>query len=257
MIYRVGPESAGASPGPVCYGRGGTRATVTDADVVLGIINPERFLGGRMKLDRAASEEAIREQVAKPLGMSVDAAAAGIRRIVDSQMADLVRQVTIGRGHDPEELRALCLRGRRSDALRGLRQGARHTAHRRADDLDGALGLWRAGLRYALLRRAQPRTAGRRERRRIVRADHRGGVPHARGAVRERAGDGRVRRRGPRLRAIPRDALSHADPRDPGAGARRTRRPRLGRGSGGSLRTRRRGGLTVRVPASARPASKS
>ena len=100
-LIRVGPESAGASPGPVCYGRGGTRATVTDADVVLGIINPERFLGGRMKLDRAASEEAIREQVAKPLGMSVDAAAAGIRRIVDSQMADLVRQVTIGRGHDP------------------------------------------------------------------------------------------------------------------------------------------------------------
>jgi N-methylhydantoinase A len=100
-LLRVGPESAGSTPGPVCYGRGGTRVTVTDADVVLGIIDPDTFLGGRMLLDRAGAETAIREQVAEPLGLTVDEAAAGVRRIVESQMADLLREVTVGRGHDP------------------------------------------------------------------------------------------------------------------------------------------------------------
>jgi N-methylhydantoinase A len=99
----VGPDSAGARPGPVCYGRGGKRATVTDADVVLGIIDPETFLGGKMKLDRAAAAEAIREQIAVPLGMTTEEAAAGIRRIVDAKMADTLREVTIGRGHDPRD----------------------------------------------------------------------------------------------------------------------------------------------------------
>lgn len=100
-LLRVGPESAGSVPGPVCYGRGGARVTVTDADVVLGIIDPGRFLGGRMRLDAEAAERAVREQVAEPLGLGVDEAAAGVRRIVESQMADLLREVTIGRGHDP------------------------------------------------------------------------------------------------------------------------------------------------------------
>ncbi|MBS1890605.1 MAG: hydantoinase/oxoprolinase family protein [Actinobacteria bacterium] len=102
-MIRVGPESAGAMPGPVCYQRGGTRATVTDADLVLGVIDPETFLGGRMKLDKEAAEAAIAEQIAEPLGEDVVRAAAGIRRIVDSQMADTLRQLTIGRGHDPRD----------------------------------------------------------------------------------------------------------------------------------------------------------
>ena len=102
-MIRVGPESAGAMPGPVCYRRGGTRATVTDADLVLGVIDPETFLGGRMKLDKAAAEAAIAEQIAGPLGEDPIVAAAGIRRIVDSQMADTLRQLTIGRGHDPRD----------------------------------------------------------------------------------------------------------------------------------------------------------
>lgn len=100
---RVGPESASARPGPVCYGRGGTRVTTTDADVVLGIIDPGNFLGGRMKLDRRAAELAIEEQIARPLGLSVYQAAAGIRCIVDDHMADTLREVTIGRGHDPRD----------------------------------------------------------------------------------------------------------------------------------------------------------
>ncbi len=99
----VGPESAGAVPGPACYGRGGTRPTVTDADVVLGIIDPAYFLGGRMGLDRALAEEAIRKHVAVPLGMSVEDAAAGIRQVADNQMADLLRKVTVQQGHDPRD----------------------------------------------------------------------------------------------------------------------------------------------------------
>jgi len=100
---RVGPDSAGARPGPVCYGRGGKLATVTDADVVLGIIDPQTFLGGKMKLDREAAAAAIAEQIAMPLGLTTEEAAAGIRRIVDAQMADTLREVTIGRGHDPRD----------------------------------------------------------------------------------------------------------------------------------------------------------
>ncbi|MBI5442920.1 MAG: hydantoinase/oxoprolinase family protein [Deltaproteobacteria bacterium] len=100
-LIKIGPESAGSIPGPVCYGRGGARPTVTDADVVLGIVDPENFLGGRMKLDARAAARAIQEQVADPLGIGLEEAAAGIRRIVDSQMADLLREVTVNRGHDP------------------------------------------------------------------------------------------------------------------------------------------------------------
>lgn len=100
---KVGPESAGAFPGPVCYQRGGQRVTVTDADLVLGIIHPDHFLGGRMHLDRDATERAMREQIAEPLGITVEEAAAGIRRIVDSRMADTLRQLTVGRGMDPRD----------------------------------------------------------------------------------------------------------------------------------------------------------
>lgn len=97
----VGPHSAGAVPGPASYGRGGTEPTVTDADVVLGLINPTSFLGGRQPLDRDAAERAIREKVAEPLGLGVEEAAEGIKRIVDSKMADLIRQATVHKGYDP------------------------------------------------------------------------------------------------------------------------------------------------------------
>ncbi|MBV8794885.1 MAG: hydantoinase/oxoprolinase family protein [Hyphomicrobiales bacterium] len=102
-LLRVGPDSAGASPGPVCYSRGGKLVTVTDADVVLGIISQDNFLGGRMPADRLAATEAIREQIANPLGLSVEAAAAGIRQVVDAHMADILREVTVGRGYDPRD----------------------------------------------------------------------------------------------------------------------------------------------------------
>ena len=100
---RVGPESAGAVPGPVCYEKGGTEPTVTDADVVLGLIEPEFFLGGRKKLSKALAEAAIKGKIAEPLGMGIIEAAAGIRKVVDSQMADLLRTVTLGKGYDPRD----------------------------------------------------------------------------------------------------------------------------------------------------------
>jgi N-methylhydantoinase A len=99
---RIGPQSAGGDPGPACYGWGGTLPTVTDADFVLGFLNPDRFLGGRLRLDLARAERAIGEHVAGRLfGGDVVEAAAGIRRVVDAQMGDLVRKATIERGHDP------------------------------------------------------------------------------------------------------------------------------------------------------------
>jgi N-methylhydantoinase A len=100
---RVGPQSAGAVPGPACYGTGGELPTVTDADLLLGILDAEAFLGGRMTLDIDAAREAVRRHVADPLGISVPEAAAGIKRIVDGRMGDLLRTVTLERGHDPRE----------------------------------------------------------------------------------------------------------------------------------------------------------
>jgi len=100
---RVGPESAGADPGPACYGRGGEQPTVTDADVVLGIIDPNQFLEGKLEIDVERARQAIKLHVAGPLGVSVEEAAVGIKRIVDSHMADLLRTVTVEQGYDPRD----------------------------------------------------------------------------------------------------------------------------------------------------------
>jgi N-methylhydantoinase A len=98
----VGPDSAGAFPGPVCYSRGGTLPTVTDAQLVLGYLDPDNFAGGRMTLDRASAVQAI-ESLGKPLGMSAQECAAGICRIVELQMADVIRKVTVEKGFDPRD----------------------------------------------------------------------------------------------------------------------------------------------------------
>jgi N-methylhydantoinase A len=97
----VGPESAGSVPGPACYGRGGRRPTVTDADLVLGYLNPDYFLGGEMKLDAEAALTAIESEVAVPLGIDAMQAAWGIHEIVTAQMAQAARAVTINCGKDP------------------------------------------------------------------------------------------------------------------------------------------------------------
>ena len=99
-FLNVGPQSAGADPGPVCYGRGGTQPAVTDADIVCGFLNPDYFLGGSQRLDVEASRKALAEKIAAPLKMSVTEASAGIRRIVDMRMADEIRVFAARRGVD-------------------------------------------------------------------------------------------------------------------------------------------------------------
>lgn len=99
----VGPKSAGSVPGPACYGNGGTEPTVTDALVALGIIDPATFFGGRYVLDRSASLRAIEDKIAKPLGLEVMAAAAGIFEVVTAKMSDLIRKVTVESGYDPRQ----------------------------------------------------------------------------------------------------------------------------------------------------------
>lgn len=97
----VGPESASSVPGPICYGRGGTRPTVTDADLILGYIDPGYFLGGKMSLDRDAARKGIEEHIGQKLGLDAHAAAWGIYEVVTSQMAEAARVVSVGRGKDP------------------------------------------------------------------------------------------------------------------------------------------------------------
>src|ERR1700746_249684 len=96
----VGPDSSGADPGPACYGRGGTAPTVTDADLLLGRIDPAGFSGGRMALDRGAAAEAIRQEVAEPLGLALELAALGVSEIVDENMANAARVHAIESGKD-------------------------------------------------------------------------------------------------------------------------------------------------------------
>jgi len=98
----VGPDSAGAFPGPVCYSRGGTVPTVTDAQLVLGYLDPDNFAGGRMKLDKESATQAVAELGAK-IGMTAMQCAAGICRIVELQMADVIRKVTVEKGFDPRD----------------------------------------------------------------------------------------------------------------------------------------------------------
>lgn len=100
---RVGPESAGAVPGPACYMLGGTRPTVTDANIVLGKLNPERILGGEMSVSRELAVKAIEEQIAEPLGISVEEAAQGILKVVNANMARGIRVVSVQQGYDPRE----------------------------------------------------------------------------------------------------------------------------------------------------------
>lgn len=109
---RIGPQSAGAHPGPACYGWGGEEPTVTDADAVLGFLDPDHFLGGRLPLHRDLAEKAIKERVADRLfDGDIVKAASGIRTVVDSQMAGLVRKMTIERGYDPREFTMIAYGG--------------------------------------------------------------------------------------------------------------------------------------------------
>ena len=109
-IIEVGPHSAGADPGPVCYGRGATLPTVTDADVVLGYIDPDYFLGGKMKLNKEAAREAIKK-ISEPLGLSIEEGALSIKRIVDANMGNEIFKEVNLKGYDPREFMLIAAGG--------------------------------------------------------------------------------------------------------------------------------------------------
>ena len=215
-LLRVGPESAGAKPGPACYGRGGTLATVTDADVVLGIISPDNFLGGRMKLDAEAARTAIRTQIAEPLGLSVEQAAAGIVRVVDAHMADTLREVSIGRGYDPRDFVIFAYGGAGPGPLLGLRGRAARAPDHHPGHQHGPFGLWGARLRHPSVQRALAADAGRRRQPRSLGGDRRGGgggdLRDPRPAMPGRHREGRHPRGGSPGRAQHRHALPPPDP---------------------------------------------
>jgi N-methylhydantoinase A len=100
-VLHMGPASAGADPGPACYGRGGVEPTSTDADLVLGYLDKDYFLGGEMKVDVPLAEKAIKEKIADPLGMTVVEAAKAMRKIIDHSMSDAISEVSVQRGEDP------------------------------------------------------------------------------------------------------------------------------------------------------------
>jgi N-methylhydantoinase A len=110
-LLRVGPESAGAHPGPACYALGGARPTVTDANVALGFLNPAYLAGGELRIDAERARAAIRAHVAEPLGLSLEDAAHGIREVANANMARAIRSVTIERGRDPRDFTLVAFGG--------------------------------------------------------------------------------------------------------------------------------------------------
>jgi len=99
----MGPQSAGADPGPACYSQGGTQPTVSDANLILGYLNPDGLVGGRLPLDADKAHKAIKEHIAKPLGITVEQAAFGMYTIVNSNMVNGIRRVSVERGYDPRD----------------------------------------------------------------------------------------------------------------------------------------------------------
>ena len=108
---RVGPKSAGATPGPVCYGRGGTEPTVTDANLVLGRLDSKSLLGGDLSIDIGRAETAIKEKIAMPLNITIEQAASAIIKVVNNAMGEALRIVSVERGHDAREFSLICFGG--------------------------------------------------------------------------------------------------------------------------------------------------
>jgi N-methylhydantoinase A len=151
-ILHVGPQSAGADPGPACYGRGGTAATVTDANLVLGYLDAERFLGGEARLDAGAAERAL-DELAPPLGLDRVRAAWGVHEVVNTRMAEGVRLVSVRRGVDPRRFALLAFGGaaglHATDVARRL--DMRRVVLPRAASVLSAWGMLATDLRYELV----------------------------------------------------------------------------------------------------------
>ncbi len=153
-VIQVGPDSAGAAPGPICYGLGGVEPTVTDANLVLGYLNPEYFLGGRMRLDLEGAGRGIDARVARPLGLAVPEAAWGIHQIVTTNMELATRVVSIERGYDPRRLALVAFGG--SGPVHGCRLaqalGIPRAILPAAAGVTSAIGLLAAEVKFDLSR---------------------------------------------------------------------------------------------------------
>src|SRR5438093_2757777 len=153
-VIAVGPESASSTPGPVCYGRGGVEPTVTDADVVLGYINPDYFAGGSMRLEGGAAARVIEEKIGRPLGLSLEDAAWGIHTIVNTNMELATRVVSIERGRDPRDLTLVAFGG--SGPVHGCRLaqalGIPRVILPAAAGVTAAIGLLAAEVRFDVAR---------------------------------------------------------------------------------------------------------
>ncbi|OGL11814.1 MAG: hypothetical protein A3I14_18910 [Candidatus Rokubacteria bacterium RIFCSPLOWO2_02_FULL_73_56] len=153
-VIAVGPESASSTPGPVCYGRGGAEPTVTDANLVLGYLNPDDFAGGSMRLDAAGAARALEAKVARPLGLPLAAAAWGVHAIVNTNMELATRVVSIERGRDPRDLTLIAFGG--SGPVHGCRLaqalGIPRVLLPAAAGVTAAIGLLAAEVRFDVAR---------------------------------------------------------------------------------------------------------
>ncbi len=171
-LLRMGPMSAGAKPGPACYGRGGTVPTCSDANLVLGYLAPDFFAGGRIKLDRAAARAAIEERIAKPLKLDIAAAAAGMYRVMNVNMASAIREISVQRGHDPRDFPLISAGGAASvHAVAIARElGVRRVLVPRAASVFCAAGMLRTDFKHDYVRSyAAPWESGGVEPERLAR----------------------------------------------------------------------------------------
>ncbi|HXH83131.1 MAG TPA: hydantoinase/oxoprolinase family protein, partial [Candidatus Tectomicrobia bacterium] len=149
-VIAVGPESASSTPGPACYGRGGVEPTVTDANLVLGYLNPETFAGGALRLDEEAARRALEERIARPLGLPLEQAAWGVHAVVTTSMELATRVVSIERGRDPRALTLVAFGG--SGPVHGCRLaqalGIPRVVLPAAAGVTAAIGLLAAEIRF-------------------------------------------------------------------------------------------------------------
>lgn len=152
--FRVGPRSSGAFPGPACYGKGGSEPTVTDAQIVLGRLDPDHFLGGDVKIDANLARQAIREKIAGPLGMTVEQAALGIIRIMNSNMSLTIRANSVAKGFDPRKFALVAFGG--AGPLNGVALAeavfAREVIVPPAPGITAAIGLLESDIQYEFAR---------------------------------------------------------------------------------------------------------
>ena len=170
-LLRMGPQSAGADPGPACYQRGGDEATITDANLVLGYLSETFFAGGRMRLDAAAATEAIEKRIAAPLGLDVTQAAAGMYHVMNVNMASAIREISIERGDDPRDFPLICAGGAGAihAGMIARELGIREVLIPREASILCAAGMLRTDLRHDLVRSyATPFTADRLDQKRLA-----------------------------------------------------------------------------------------